>query len=38
MEDMKEEYLGFCRMLLLLLELGNVEEAKQELKKIIDKQ
>ena len=33
--DMKDEYIGFCRMLLLLLKLGKTEEAKAELEKII---
>ena len=33
--DMKDEYIGFCRMLLLLLKLGKTEEAKSELEKIV---
>lgn len=33
--DMKDEYIGFCRMLLLLLKLDKTEEAKAELEKII---
>ena len=33
--DMRDEYIGFCRMLLLLLKLGNIDDAIDELEKII---
>jgi len=34
--DMEDEYIGFCRMLLLLLKLDKIDEAKAELEKIIN--
>lgn len=33
--DLKIEFISFCRMLLLLLKSGQVEEVKAELEKII---
>jgi hypothetical protein len=35
-EEMKMEFSSFCRMLLLLLKSGQVEEVKTELEKIIE--
>ncbi len=34
--EMKIEFVSFCRMLLLLLKSGQVEEVKAELKKIVE--
>ena len=35
-EEMKIEFSSFCRMLLLLLKSGQIEEVKTELEKIIE--
>lgn len=35
-EEMKIEFVSFCRMLLLLLKSGQIEEVKAELKKIVE--
>ncbi|MBQ9773998.1 MAG: hypothetical protein IJW30_04980 [Clostridia bacterium] len=35
-DEMKMEFSAFCRMLLLLLKSGQVEEVKAELEKIIE--
>ena len=35
-EEMKIEFVSFCRMLLLLLKSGQIEEAKAELERIIE--
>lgn len=34
--DLKIEFISFCRLLLLLLKSGQVEEVKAELEKIIE--
>ena len=35
-EKMRIEFISFCRMLLLLLKSGQIEEVKKELEKIIE--
>ena len=35
-DEMKTEFSAFCRMLLLLLKSGQIEEVKAELEKIIE--
>ena len=35
-DDMEIEFVSFCRMLLLLLKSGQIEEAKAELERIIE--
>ena len=34
--EMKIEFISFCRLLLLLLKSGQVEEVKTELEKIVE--
>ena len=35
-DEMKTEFSAFCRMMLLLLKSGQIEEVKTELEKIIE--